>query len=79
MEIPSILGVLGTDTEELLQGLEDLKIRGRVKAMQTTALLTYLEDSWRFQEIFCHSDSNGKPSDNAGVKNTQTSKMIIIR
>ena len=34
-----VIGALGTITKELVQGLEDLEIRGRVKTIQTTALL----------------------------------------
>ena len=37
--IPIIIGALGTVTERLLMGLEDLKIRGRIKTIQTTTLL----------------------------------------
>ncbi len=37
--IPIIIGPLGTVTEGLLKGLEDLKIRGRVETIQTTVLL----------------------------------------
>ena len=37
--IPIVIGALGTVTEELVQGLEDLEIRGRVETIQTTALL----------------------------------------
>ena len=32
----------------------------------------------RIEETCCHSDSNGKSSANAGVKNFQMSKIIII-
>ena len=37
--IPIVIGVLGTDTIGLVQGLEDFEIRGRVEAIPTTALL----------------------------------------
>ena len=37
--IPIIIGTLDTGTKELIQGLEDLEIRGRVKTVQTTTLL----------------------------------------
>ena len=37
--ISIVIGMLGTVTKELVQGLEDLKIRGRVEILQTTALL----------------------------------------
>ena len=32
-----VIGALGTATKGLVKGLEDLKIRGRVKTIQTTA------------------------------------------
>ena len=34
-----VIGALGTVTKVLLQGLEDLEIRGQVETIQTTALL----------------------------------------
>ena len=37
--IPVVIGALSTVTKELVKGLEDLKIRGRVATIQTTALL----------------------------------------
>ena len=37
--IPIVIGALGTVTERLLKGLEDLEVRGRVDTFQTTALL----------------------------------------
>ena len=37
--IPIVIGALGTVTEGLVQGLEDLEIRGRVENIQTTTLL----------------------------------------
>ena len=37
--IPIGNGALGTVTERLLKGLEDLEIRGRVETILTTALL----------------------------------------
>ena len=36
---PIVIGALGTVTEGLLKGLEDLEVRGQVKTIQTTALL----------------------------------------
>ena len=39
MVTPIVIGTLGSDAKELLQGLEDLEIRGRVETIQTTALL----------------------------------------
>ena len=34
--ITNVIGALGTATKGLLQGLEDLEIRGRVETIQTT-------------------------------------------
>ena len=39
MIIPILIGAFGTVTKGLVQGLEDLEIRERVEAVQTTALL----------------------------------------
>ena len=36
---PIVIGMLGTVTKELVQGLEDLEIRGQVETIQTIALL----------------------------------------
>ena len=36
--IPTEIGVLDTVTKGLIKGLEDLKIKGRVETIQTTAL-----------------------------------------
>ena len=37
--IPVVIGILGTVTKGLVQGLEDLEIRGRVETTQITASL----------------------------------------
>ena len=37
--IPIVIGALVTATKGLVQGQEDLEIRGRVETIQTTALL----------------------------------------
>ena len=37
--IPIVIGAFGTVTKELLKGLEDLEVGGRVETIQTTALL----------------------------------------
>ena len=46
------VGELRTIPKELLQGLEDLEIRGQVETNQTTALLRpeYSEESWRLEK-----------------------------
>ena len=37
--IPIVIGAFGTVTKELLKGLEDLEVGGRVETIQTTTLL----------------------------------------
>ena len=37
--IPIVIGAFGTVTKEILKGLEDLEVGGRVKTIQRTALL----------------------------------------
>ena len=37
--MPIVIGAFGTVTKELLKGLEDLEVGGRVETIQTTALL----------------------------------------
>ena len=37
--MPIVIGALGSVTEKLVQKLEDLKIRGRMDTIKTTALL----------------------------------------
>ena len=37
--IPIVIGACGTVTKELFKRLEDLEVGGRVKTIQTTALL----------------------------------------
>ena len=68
--IPVVIVELGTVTKRLVQGLEDLEIRGRVETIQTTALLRSARILKRVLET-CHSHSSGKQSANAGVKKSQ--------
>ena len=62
--IPMVIDMLGTVSKRLVQGLEDLDIRGRVETIQTTE---YWEEFWRLKEAFSHSNSSEKPSANASV------------
>ena len=78
--MPIVNGAFGTVTKGLIQGLEDLEIRGRVETLQTTALLRrseYWEKSRGLEETCCYSDSSEKPSTNADVKNFQGVKITI--
>ena len=79
--MPIVIGALVTVTIGLVQGLEDLETRGQVKTIQTTALLSqpeYCEESWKLEETCCRSNSSGRPSTNAGVKNFQRSKKFFF-
>ena len=56
---PSVIGAFCTVTKGLLKGLEDLEIRGRVVAIQTTTLLRTARISRRVmedEEICCLSN-----------------------
>ena len=48
--MPIVIGALRTDTEELVQGQEDLEIKGQEKTIQTTALLRSARILRRIQE-----------------------------
>ena len=69
-----VIDALGALIKGLVQGLDNLEVRGWVKTIQTIALLR----SARILRIvletwgnFCHSNSTEKPSTNTGVKNSQ--------
>ena len=66
--IPVVIVPLGTVTKELVQGLEDLEIRERVKTIQIIALFRPVGILRRVLETCYHLDSNEKPSANAGGK-----------
>ena len=70
MVIPIIICVLRTFAKSLVQGLEDLEIRGRVETNQTTALLRSARILIIVLETCCYSNFSEKPSANAGVKNS---------
>ena len=72
MVIPVVVGALGTVSKGVEKKLGELKIRGRIKTVQTTALLKsveYLEESWRSEETCSHSDQ-WKPPIRAKGKNS---------
>ena len=50
--IPVMIGAFGTVTKELLKGLEDLEVGGRVETIQTTALLKAARILGRVQDIW---------------------------
>ena len=73
--IPIAIGAFGTVTKGLLKGLEDLEVGGRVETIQTTALLRTGQNteksSWRLEKTCCHSNSSGRPSAGADMKNSK--------
>ena len=68
--VPIVIGAFSTVTKELLKGLEDLEVGGRVGAIQTTALLKTARILRRVLETRRDLLSSEKPSANADVKNS---------
>ena len=52
--IQTVIGTLSTVTKGLVQGLEDLEIRGRAGTIQTTALLNTEKSSGDLRRHSCH-------------------------
>ena len=79
--VPIVIGAFGTVTKELLKGLEDLEIGGRVETIQTTALLKTARILRRVLETWEDLLSlklQSKPSTNVDVKNSKGVIIIII-
>ena len=55
MMIPTVISMLSTVAKGLVQGLEDLEIRGWVETIQTTALLRSDRILRRVLDTCCHS------------------------
>ena len=68
---PIVIGAFSAMTKGLVQGQEDMEIRGWMEDQPE-----YYEESWRIEETCCHSDSSGKPSANISVKNSHNNKLI---
>ena len=66
--IPIVIGTFGTDNKIFLKGLEELEIRWRLEAIQTTALLRWARILRRVLETRGNFLSLRKPSANAGTK-----------
>ena len=69
--MPIVIGALGSVTKGLVQGLEDIEIRGRVETIETTYLLRSARIARSVLEIVetcCHSDSSERPSANVKQK-----------
>ena len=63
--IPIVIDALGTITEELVKGLEDLEITWLLHYWDQQE---YWEESWRLQVTCCHLNSRERPSANPYVK-----------
>ena len=70
--IPIIIDALGTVTESLLKGRENLEIRGLVETTQTTALLRSARILRRLEETCCPSNSS------EGVNNNDNNNKVLI-
>ena len=69
-----VIGALGKVIKGLIQGLEDMEIRGRVEIIQTTVLVRSTRILRRVLEIgetCCHSNSNEWPTAKTDMKNPQ--------
>ena len=69
--IPIVIGAFGTVTKRLLKELEDLEVGGRMKTMQTKALLRKVRILRRVLETWgdcCHSNSSERTSAKTDVK-----------
>ena len=64
--IPIVIGAFDTVAKALLKGLEDFEVGGRVKTIQTTALLKMARILRRVLETW--RDSSERPSASADVK-----------
>ena len=78
MVIPIVICELGTTPKGLVRELEELKIRGRKETIQMTGLLTSARIQRSIPETCCHSNSSENPSANAGLKNSQRIKILMI-
>ena len=75
--IPIVIGMLGIVTKRLAERLEENEWRpSKLQHYQDRS--EYWEEPWRLKEICCHSNPCEKSSANAGVKNSQKSKIIMM-
>ena len=81
--VPTVISAFGTITKELLKGLEDLEVGGRIETIQMIALLRTArirDEPWRLEETCCHSSSCEKSSANTDVKNSKgvNNKLLLL-
>ena len=77
--ITIIIGAHVTITKGLIQGPEDLEIRGRVETIQTTASSRSAIIYRRVLKTCCHSNSSEWPPSNADKNNPQRVIIIVIK
>ena len=70
--MPKVIGILGSIHKGLVQGLEDLEISGDHPDNSITKIGQNSK-----KKTCCYSDSSERPSTNAGMKNSQRSKIKI--
>ena len=73
-----VIGALSTVSKELIKRPEDLGIRGQVKTKSIVEIGQNTEKSPGDLRRRTVTDSRGKPSANASVKNSQKSKIIMM-
>ena len=68
--IPIVVVALGTVQKGVEKRLQEIEIRGRIKTIQTTAVLksARIVKFWRPEETCCHFDSSERPPANAREK-----------
>ena len=72
--VPIVIGAFGTLTKVLLKAWRIWKLADEWRPSKTIALLRrpeHWEESWRLEEICCHSNSSEKPSAYTDVKNSE--------
>ena len=69
--IPIVVAALRIVSKNLERGMDEYKIRGRIKTIETTALLKLSGILRSVLETCCHSDFSKNSSDIEGEKNRQ--------
>ena len=79
--IPNVVGAFEAFPEDLEKSLEELEIRGRIKTIQTTALLRLVRILWRVLDTrgdFLSLGPQRKTISERWCKKLAKSKMIIV-
>ena len=76
--IPIVMGVLGTVIKGLVQGLEDLEIRGQMETIQTSVLLRLTRIPGKLRRLAVTQSIVENHHLTLVPKNSQKSKMKLI-